>query len=645
MASRRLEVDAMGNPIRGGRQQRKRQREESEAISLPTSSEAHSELANHLIDQWSWGLLSAIKVQLLAAKSYQDTAALLDRFNISHDEIPTTLKKLMSLGTNGRHPGNIAKQLVTWLGEPQFVATTNFPIRVKVTKARGGRMSITTLDSPFLLPHLIFAHMYRNTNNKFREKFLGPEVGREARLEHYWSEVERLGDPRLHDHPMTKIANWKTRCVPIAVHGDGVPVIRVGRAGSASLEAISMQSLFAEGPTARVKILLYSMFENNKLKDSAAGEGSMTRVWKVLAWSFKALMAGEFPRNDWRGVPFDPSTSEGMLAGTPLCSSSEKFVGVVWSVKGDLDWYSKGLGLRHCRAKVPCDFCKAHSEKNPNSRMSPLNFSARAPWKTMLRNAPEWRAEMPGKVVPLFQELPYLTMHNLECDELHILHLGVSQYALGSVLWLLTYELLPGSPTDNFDRVWQDLLVEYTKGSSTTEYTSLAISSFTDPEKPKDSFPKLKGRGAEVKSLVIPLLSVWIRYSRGTPFDTRVGSMLTCLAKVQRILDENKQMFLDASAVSELCKETDDFLSNYTKLAHESDDKDLLLFNAVPKLHFFWHMSQRARFMNPRRVATFIDEDFVKLIKQIGARCAHGTQQHNVPRSLMAKYRWGIGMQ
>lgn len=55
------------------------------------------------------------------------------------------------------------------------------------------------------------------------------------------------------------------RAIPVSVHGDAVPVVRVGKPGSASLECLSLQSLLAEGTTLRVKLLMFSMFESNKV--------------------------------------------------------------------------------------------------------------------------------------------------------------------------------------------------------------------------------------------------------------------------------------------------------------------------------------------------------------------------------------------
>ena len=56
-------------------------------------------------------------------------------------------------------------------------------------------------------------------------------------------------------------------------------------------------------------------------------------------------------------------------------------------------------------------------------------------------------------------QLPWLSCLNIDPDELHIVYLGVAMYLLGSVLWLLCYDVLPGSPQDNMSVVWTHFLV------------------------------------------------------------------------------------------------------------------------------------------------------------------------------------------
>ena len=145
---------------------------------------------------------------------------------------------------------------------------------------------------------------------------------------------------------------------------------------------------------------------------------------------------------NWAKGDFETGSSDAMLAGSPLCSSTERFFGVVWTIKGDLDWFAKGLGLRHYGSNQPCDFCKVN-KKGP-ANMWPTNFAKRAPWKSAMTTFEEWRGALSDRHCVLFKELEYLSMHNIEPDELHIVHLGVSRYLLGSVLWLLTYSVFGG---------------------------------------------------------------------------------------------------------------------------------------------------------------------------------------------------------
>ena len=57
--------------------------------------------------------------------------------------------------------------------------------------------------------------------------------------------------------------------MPISIHGDAIPVVRVGKPGSESLECISIQSLLAFGATLEINFLLYAMFESNKVEIGA----------------------------------------------------------------------------------------------------------------------------------------------------------------------------------------------------------------------------------------------------------------------------------------------------------------------------------------------------------------------------------------
>ena len=124
---------------------------------------------------------------------------------------------------------------------------------------------------------------------------------------------------------------------------------------------------------------------------------------------------------------------------------------MLWSIKGDLDWYSKGLGLKNYNSNEPCEYCPV-SRGGPKE-MWPTNYASDAPWKRRHGTDHEWRVQN-GNTHALLSTFSWLSMHNLEAAELHILHLGVSQYYIGSILWLLTYKNPAGTPADNFEKAW-----------------------------------------------------------------------------------------------------------------------------------------------------------------------------------------------
>ena len=86
----------------------------------------------------------------------------------------------------------------------------------------------------------------------------------------------------------------------------------------------------------------------------------------------------------------------------------------------------------------------------------------------------------------------------------------------------------------------------------------------------------------------------------------------------------------------------DRFLSLYQGLAHASDQRKDLLFNLVPKLHWLWHLGQKAIFLNPRKGNTMVDEDYVGIFKKIVQACAQGTPSASVSLACMDKYCWGL---
>ena len=167
----------------------------------------------------------------------------------------------------------------------------------------------------------------------------------------------------------------------------------------------------------------------------------------------------------------------------------------LYTFKQYFDHLAREYHLADFRNNHPCELCRANKLVD-NWGMSFNNFNPGADWMTSLHTAEEWNASHPAPH-PLFQ-WPWITCLNIEPDEAHALHLGVSQHTLGSVLWLLIYscDSLDGSPQGNLDTVWAAIRTEYRRLKSPTQLTGLKVKQFHNPEKPYDDFPSLHIKAA-----------------------------------------------------------------------------------------------------------------------------------------------------
>ena len=85
-------------------------------------------------------------------------------------------------------------------------------------------------------------------------------------------------------------------------------------------------------------------------------------------------------------------------------------------------------------------------------------------------------------------------------------------------------------------------------------------------------------------------------------------------------------------------------LDAYSTLGKAADRKVRMLFSGVPKLHWAWHLAERASYVNPRRSANFLDEDFQRLIKKLAQGCTAGRRIDLIPLVMMDKYRHGMDL-
>ena len=625
----------------GGRNQRQRLREEL-ADDIPanvvSSFNLQSKLAIELVEEWAWGACSATHVQHMCSKALEDQRSLLERLSPpgSSDHLALDLLKLAGLGARGRYPANCNKELLNFLGSPRMPKpfVTNVEIILQRRNRRMKRALSLTREMPmkFLLPHEVFAYLYAEFPKTFNKLFLGRPVVQGNELPTWWREVSRRRDPRIQHHPMLAVDNWESVFVPFAVHGDAVPCIRTGRAGTKSLDAYSWHGLLGSGSTKYVKHYIVSVFKQSATKKT------LPAIWEVLCWSFMALFLGVWPSTDHKGVAYSPTSAQGRLAGTPLAGGLRA---VLWLIKGDLLFFSDDLGLRNVTSLHPCDWCPCHRIDEEDENLQVFNFAINAEWKRMLLSVLDWR-RLPGPRHLLFRTFTFLSQMNCEGDELHVMYGGVYQALLGSVLWVLIYVLLPGTAVANMATVWSDIQDLYNEFSSPCRYSSLTLSCFHDPARPRHDYPRLKGRGMEVKHLLLPVAAVFKKYNRAGHADYSLAqNVLDTLADIQCAFDSTPGNFLDPEDANRVLEMCDRFLHDYATLNLRASAKGDLLWHVLPKFHVFWHLCYRSRYVHPRLGNTCLDEDYVGKLKLIVAKSTAGVPLHGIPNKIVDKFSWG----
>ena len=596
--------------------------------------------AKSLIQAWAGCEMSAVKVQFWAHQTYLTLQKTLESLGHTVAHIPGPLKELAALGNWGRKPGNAARHLRSYLGEPTSQPKPQYVgIDVKVLKPFP---KLGLANIPFYFPHIVIADMYENDVQEFSDFMFG---GKANRLEDFWAEVQAREDPRIASHPMCRRADWKKFAVPVMLHGDDVPVTKVGKAGSVSLHNCSWQPLFAEGRSLYIKRLITQILRVS-MTDATEGQ-----IWHKISWSLMWLFRGIHPDSDWNGKAWPAGSSQHYL-GKNKAQLAGGYFFVVWGLQQDLDYSLKTYKMKSYNANDPCDSCPCH-KASPNPKMIPTYFGHDAQWMKMLYTPQQWRELNPDMHV-LFRTFSFLSSHNLEPDEMHILYLGVYKRHLGSVLWLLVHRLMSHDPAENMRDLWTTILYEYSRIPPCNQFTSLNLGSFSNAERPRKEYPNLKGSASEIKWIIGPISSAWAKYKRpGNRFDNRVLATLRGMLEIRNLVDEAaRDAFMEIPKAMALREKIHEWLNLHVWLANEVDKPvphpDSLfepgdkLFAVVPKSHWMWHFGQRAYWLSPRRGACYAGEDFQRLLKNIARTSSAGCAAHLIPRTMSIKYRWAV---
>ena len=184
-----------------------------------------SALAFHLVEQWAYGVFSPQQVQKLASAAHVDvTAARTQRIEFAD------LARLARLGSSGQQTQHAHSELLRSLKEPYYASPHTFPMPMQLKP----NVVVRDSDQQMFLPHEVFASLWDNYPESFKSKLCPSD----DILNEFWSSMET--SPQLRAHPMVHTKpNFKRRAIPYGLHGDGVPVVGVGKSWNQSADFFS----------------------------------------------------------------------------------------------------------------------------------------------------------------------------------------------------------------------------------------------------------------------------------------------------------------------------------------------------------------------------------------------------------------------
>ncbi|CAK9036021.1 unnamed protein product [Durusdinium trenchii] len=574
---------------KGGQQQRikaARSEEESSAAGIAQQSA----LVTFLLTLFTWGEFSPQRCQHIAALALED----LEKHHTNR-HIVSDLKALASIGSNGAYPNKMHQDLMQRTKNISKVPQP-YLFNAKFKSPVGAQ------NQSLLLPHELFATIAA----EYQTTWFKSICPNQSNLETFWETA--VNHPLLHDHPVLHREHWRRYAVPIALHGDGVPVVGIGKAWTKLLNVFSWFSLVGTGTT-RSKLFTPTPVGTRSVKDHF-----QTVAWVQPSESSSGLSIGFGLANgltETTREKYPQGSAESLRAGKPL---AQGFFGLLFALTGDLDYFANALNLPHFAKKQGCcSVCRCDEE----GEVSWTDFNPNAAWTNSHWTRAEWLAWPQRSKCQLFN-LPGAFSALVALDFMHSKYLGSDQLMYGSVLTLLVFHMLPETPEANLARIWQEIRAWYNRNPVPVRFRYLnKLSVFVR----QSGFPKLRGEAAEI----------------------RIALMLKLNYKIETLLTDFKDHYaFPEPAASEFKQNAFGMYALQMQIMKHFLDEDLQLFSVTSKSHMVLESVLLCDKVSPRLLWTFAGEDQMAKTQLLAKACVKGNSPAQATMKMSQHYRLGL---
>ena len=399
------------------------------------------------------------------------------------------------------------------------------------------------------------------------------------------------------------------------------------------MDVHSWCSMLGRGATNQFNYFVWSIY--TVLKSDRFSANTAYNFWRIYTWSLYWLDRGLWPDRDWLGNLYTTGIDFARRL-TPLAGVvTDYYFGVLWGIKNDLEYSWKELKLPNCNSNDCCCFCPANTTTHPMH-----DYSSGAAWLSSIYSKLQWENSVWNRH-PLFR-LPGVSIYIVLCDLMHVNHLGVDVYFLGSVLSLLCYRMLPDSPARNLAVVWGSISDYYKSNPTSCQLSDLTLSMFCNckaPDEDTAKYPLLKTKANESRHFNKTMLHVWRLYmDAGDLQHKQIELGLQASSTMEDILDDNSESFaLGAEAGGAFLKQTFTYLRLFNALAQHYKGT-LMLFDVTAKAHYMAHAALTARYINPRLGWCYAGEDFMSCCKILHQMCSFGKAIWKTELSFVDRY-------
>ena len=273
--------------------------------------------------------------------------------------------------------------------------------------------------------------------------------------------------------------------------------------------------------------------------------------------------------------------------------------------------------------------------------------SSRASWIHSIYTKDEFQQRY-SACHPLF-EFPGMLPQTVAIDLLHVCdHNGVAGSVAGSIMYEAIREKeLGNSSLESGVQILSEKIKEYyTTSGVQSHLPRLTLQNLIDTLNPLNSFPDLRGKAIKAANTrnIMPFVEMLAAELRdGSEYKDRRHKCVQSLVRFyDTVYDSGIYMSIDqseamASAIKRCCK-------HYTWLAKRSTHLGLMRWPIRPKMHYWYHLTLRKQFLNPRFLQTYANESMVGKTCNIYKSALSGSQneRRKVQHSVLAKYLTGL---